>query len=374
MDAERGMTVQDVQHVIESWAPRDIALERDNNGLQCGDPSAVVRGILIALDPAEAVVGEARRRKANLVVTHHPLLFRPLSSVTPRTTAGRCLRALLKHDIAMLAAHTNLDFTRGGTSFALAEALELADIQFLHRPYRVTRKIVTFVPPADADRIAEAMAKAGAGTIGNYDLCSFRVEGTGTFRGNAASSPRLGAKGVLERLPEVRLEMVVPSWNVDRVVGALLKAHPYEEVAYEIYPIENQSTNHGMGVIGNLPRPVRLGTFLSNIRKALHSDGLRYTGDVKRLLRRVALCGGSGADLTDEAVRQGADAFVTADIKYHGFQEATSRIALVDAGHYETEFPVVRAIADRLKNAIRDTGERIVVNTTRISTNPVHFL
>jgi dinuclear metal center YbgI/SA1388 family protein len=367
------MTVGDVQRVIESWAPRHIALERDNNGLQCGNPRAPVRGILVALDPAEAVVAEARRKKANLVVTHHPLLFRPLQSVTSLTPGGRCLRALVTHDIAMLAAHTSLDFTRGGTSSTLAETLGLINTEFLHRPYRVAKKIVTYLPRTDVDRVADAMVEAGAGTIGKYDHCSFRVEGTGTFRGNEATSPRVGTKGVLERVQEVRLEMVVHSWDVDRVVAALLKAHPYEEVAYEIYPTENRSTEYGMGVVGDLPHPRRLRDLLNDVKKALNARGLRYAGEAGRLVRRVVVCGGSGADLIDEAIRSGAEVFITADVKYHGFQQAASRIAVVDAGHYETEFPVVHTIVDHLRRAVRNRGERIPVHATRISTNPVRF-
>jgi dinuclear metal center YbgI/SA1388 family protein len=367
------MTVGDVQRVIESWAPRDIALEHDNNGLQCGNPSTTVRGILVALDPSEMVVAEARRKKANLVVTHHPLLFRPLQSVTPSTPGGRCLRALVTHDIAMLAAHTSLDFTRGGTSSALAEKLGLINTEFLHRPYRVAKKIVTYVPAADVERVADAMAEAGAGTIGNYDRCSFRIDGTGTFRGNEATSPRVGKRGVLERVPEVRLEMAVHAWNVDHVIAALFKAHPYEEVAYEIYPTENRSTEYGMGVIGDLPRPRPLRDVLKDMKNTLNARGLRYAGETGRLVRRVAVCGGSGADLIGEAIRNGADVFITADVKYHGFQQAESGIAIVDAGHYETEFPVVRAIVDHLTIAVRTRGERIPVHATRISSNPVRF-
>ncbi len=367
------MNIRDIQRVMDAWAPPEIAWERDATGLQCGDPGEHVRGILVALDPTDAVVAQARRKRANLIVTHHPLLFRPLRTVTPASPEGRCLWSLIRHNIAMFSAHTNLDFTRGGTSFALAEVLGLVNVVFLHRPYRITKKVVAFVPAEDADRVADAMAAAGAGTIGNYDQCSFRLEGTGTFRGNAASSPRRGSRGVRERVPEVRLEMVVPSWRVDAVVVALRKAHPYEEVAYDIYPLENPSADHGMGVVGDLRRPVRLGAFLSTVRTALRAEGLRYAGNQRQMVRRIALCGGSGADLIPEAARAGADVFVTADLKYHAFHLATPTMALVDAGHFETELPVVGSIVRRLKEEIRARGARIRVSAA-VEESPVHFV
>ncbi len=368
------MTVGDIRQSIEEWAPRAIAFERDNTGLQCGDPAAVVRGVLVALDPTEEIAREAKRRNANLVVTHHPLLFHPARSVTPADEAGRELRLLQRSDIALVSAHTNLDFSRGGTSFALAGRLGLEEITFLHQPYRVTKKIVTFAPLRDAERIAAAMAEAGAGVIGNYDHCSFSVEGTGSFRGNDASSPAVGRKGSLEQVREVRLEMVVPSWKVDPVVSALRAAHPYEEVAYDVYPTETPSTDWGMGVIGSLRRTVRLERFLQTVKRSLGTRGLRFTGRPGTPVRRVAACGGSGADLLPEAISRGADVFVTADVKYHSFRDAGGSIALVDAGHFETEFPVVEAIVARLSTVIRARGERIPVRAARRQETPVRCM
>jgi dinuclear metal center YbgI/SA1388 family protein len=369
-----GMTVGDVQQSIEAWAPREIAFERDNTGLQCGDPAAVVRGILVALDPTEEVVLEAQRINANVVITHHPLLFHPARSVTPQDEVGRVLRLLLKADSALVSAHTNLDFARGGTSFALAEKLGLQKIAFLHQPHRITKKIVTFVPLRDAERVAAAMAEAGAGIIGNYDYCSFSIEGTGRFRGSEVSSPTIGRKGSLEQVQEVRLEMVVPSWNVNRVVEAMRGAHPYEEVAYDVYTTENRSNDYGMGVLGTLPRPVRLETFLRTLKRVLGTHGLRFTGRPGASVQRVAACGGSGADLLPEAVRRGAEVFVTADVKYHSFRDAAGLIVLVDAGHFETEFPVVDAMVKRLTTVIRGRGERIPVRAARRQMTPVQSM
>jgi len=368
------MTVDDIHRLMGTWAPAAVAWERDNIGLQCGDPSMAVRGILVTLDVTEAIIEEAFRKRANLIVSHHPLLFRPLRAVTPATATGRCVRVLARHEIAVYSAHTNLDFTRGGTSHALAEVIGLSDVEFLETPYRLQKKVVAYVPAEQADAVAAAMAEAGAGRIGNYDSCSFRAPGTGTFRGNESSHPAVGSRGRLERVPEIRMEMIVPQWNVDRVLSAMAKAHPYEEPAYDVYPLENLSRDFGMGVIGSLREPVPLKTYLGRIKNSLGTGALRWTGNPRSVVRRVAACGGSGGDLLEAAIGAGADLFITADIKYHRFHDAAGRIGLVDAGHYETEFPVVRAVVERLGKEFQERGVRIPVFATARSTNPTHYV
>ncbi len=368
------MKVQDVHQIMSAWAPPALAWDRDNVGLQVGDPRSRVKGILVSLDPTEESVHEAERSGASLIVTHHPLLFRPLRSVTPASAAARCLELLVRTRIALYSAHTNLDFTREGTSFALASALGLRNVEFLDRPYRLDRKIVTFVPAESADRVAGAMADAGAGIIGNYDHCSFRAEGTGTFRGNAASSPALGRKGTLEKAREVRLEMVAPEWNVKHVVQAMQRSHPYEEVAFDVLPLENPSRNCGMGAVGTLPRPMPLSGFLALVRRTLGTKALRWCGSPRATVSRIALCAGAGGDLVESAVRAGADVFLSADLKYHAFREAERSIALIDAGHFETELPVVGAIVSRLRTEFRRRGERVPVRAARRAENPVRIL
>ena len=368
------MKVRDIQNVMEAWAPREISWDRDNVGLQVGDLGAEVRGILVALDVTEQVIEEAKRKKANLLISHHPLLFTPVKSVTPSTDTGRCIRSLVQEGMNLFSAHTNLDFTRGGTSFALARALQLHDVDFLYKSCRVQRKIVTFVPADDVQRVASAMAEAGAGRIGNYDHCSFRTTGLGTFRGNDASRPSVGKRGELESVPEVKLEMIANQWQVPGIIGAMKKSHPYEEVAYDVYPLENTSNDYGMGIIGNLTRPMELGHFLRTVKKALGASGLRCTGDPRRKVLRVAACGGSGSDLTDEAIAQGADVFVTSDVKYHAFHNAKNRIALIDAGHYETEHLVIDSVVSRLKQELLTIDAQIPVYAARTSTNPVHYV
>lgn len=368
------MKVREIQQIMESWAPPDIAWEDDNVGLQCGSPEMSVRGIAVALDATEGVIAEARRKRANLVITHHPLLFRPLRSISPSQAAGRCIAALVQNKITLYSAHTNLDFTSGGTSFALAESLGLVDVEFLYQPYKNDKKIVTFVPESHADSMIDAMSAAGAGRIGNYERCSFQSAGTGSFLGRKGAHPVVGKRGALEEVTEHRVEMIVPARSVNTVVRALRMAHPYEEVAYDIYPLENKSARYGMGVIGTLAHPLRLAAFLSLVKRTLGARVLRWTGDPRRVIRRVAACGGSGAKLTPEAMRQNADAYVTADMKYHDFQEPESGMALIDAGHFETEYPVVGAVVRTLKKELRSREERIPVFATAATTNPVFYV
>jgi dinuclear metal center YbgI/SA1388 family protein len=281
---------------------------------------------------------------------------------------------LLRGGIALYSAHTNLDFTRQGTSFALADALGLEDVSFLERPYRILRKIVTFVPRDHVEEVAAAMAEAGAGRIGNYDHCSFRLEGIGTFRGNTKANPAIGMRGRLERTPEMRLEMIAPEWAVEPVLHAMRRAHPYEEVAYDVYTLENASDEFGIGVTGTLHHPVQLSTFLARIKRQLKTGRLRWAGDPRAIVKRVAACGGSGGDLLESAIKSGSDVFVTADLKYHAFHDARGRIALVDAGHHETELPVVNVLVKRLKQELSRRGSRIVVHAAVCSTNPVCYV
>jgi dinuclear metal center YbgI/SA1388 family protein len=363
------LQVRDVTALLERWAPRELAWERDNVGLQVGNPAARVRRILIGLDPTEGLLREAERRRADLIVTHHPLLFTPLRSLDTSTPRGRILATLLKSGRSLYSAHTNLDFARGGTSFALAERLGLTDTRFLVQQSRTYRKVVTFVPEAAVDHVAEAMMAAGGGVIGNYDTCSFRITGIGTFRGNARSSPRVGKRGRVEHMHETRLEMLVDQQHLSAVLAAMHHTHPYEEVAYDVYPLENIHPDTGMGVLGRLRTPITFDAFLGRIRKTLHTGPLRHSRTRRARITTVAVCGGAGRDLLQHAIHAGADAFVTADLKYHDYQDAAGAIALIDAGHYETELPVVQSIARYLRRSLHESHPRVDIAAARTRTS-----
>jgi len=367
------MTVKDIQRIIETWAPKEIAWNKDNIGLQAGSSDAVVRTILVCLDVTEDTIGEAVERRADLIISHHPLLFQPLRSIDLHTFSGRCIAQLLRSRINLFSAHTNLDFARGGTSFVLAERLGLINVDFLLKSYKLSKKIVTFVPPDHVDQVAQAMANAGAGRIGNYELCSFQTRGTGTFKGNDSSTPTIGTRGNLEHLEEVRLEMITDQPSLETVVSAMIHAHPYEEAAYDVYPLETPSREYGMGVIGELPKPMSVWQFTRRVMKSLNTKTVRSTRADAIRIRRVAVCGGSGSELTGEAIRQGADAFITADVKYHNFHDASQRILLVDAGHYETERPVVDALTRKLKEEFKKLRAPLRVYAARTSSNPIVY-
>ncbi len=364
----------DVARVLETWAPRSLAWERDNVGLQVGSAGMPVRRILLTLDVTEAVAAEAARLHADLIVAHHPPLYRPLRSLDTSTPTGRTLQALIRNSCALYAVHTNLDAARGGTSHVLAETLGLTDIHPLSTRPDAGRKVVTFVPEEAVDDVAAAMASAGGGIVGNYEHCAYRGRGTGTFKGNDRSSPVVGRKGILERVPEIRLEMPVEDDRLPAVLAALRRSHPYEEVAYDVYPLEGTRGTTGLGAIGTLARPMTGAAFLRQVKKLLHAPGLRYGGDTRRRIRKVAVCGGAGGDLISAAVAAGADAYITADLSYHPFVDHAGAILLVDAGHYETELPVVGALERFLRSSLSGDHPDVQVFRSRIRTSPIVFV
>jgi dinuclear metal center YbgI/SA1388 family protein len=365
------MTIADIIRTLEAWAPRWTAWERDNVGLQVGDPRRSVRRVLVTLDVTPAVVEEAVRRKVELIVSHHPLLFRPTASITSSDEVGRMILALAERRITLYSAHTNLDFAPGGVSMCLAQRLGLQSVRFLVPLKDTLAKVAVFVPEGHVRRVRSAMADAGAGVIGEYASCAFAAPGQGSFRGSATTNPAVGTAGQLEEIPEVRLEMVAPRADVPGVVRAMKAVHPYEEVAYDVYPLDNPSTTAGMGAVGELAAPVTPSVFLRGIRRSLAPAALRHTVPGTRRIRTVAVCAGSGSDLLPDAIRSGADAFVTADVRYHAFHAATGSILLVDAGHWETERVVLPEIAKRIRTAAAERRAVLEVLISQKSLNPI---
>ncbi|HUL45290.1 MAG TPA: Nif3-like dinuclear metal center hexameric protein [Bacteroidota bacterium] len=367
------MVLGDIQHIMESWAPREIAWERDNVGIQIGSPQQEIEKIIVCLDVTEEVVREAISRNADLIISHHPLLFHPLRRISPEERTGKLVSLLVQHRIAVYSAHTNLDFASDGVSVALAQQLRLTGITVLKKSERLDKKVIVFVPPDYRDRVLSAMAKAGAGAIGKYESCSFGSEGVGTFTPITGARPFIGTVGTLEQVHEVRLEMVVPSWRLHDVLQAMRSAHPYEEVAYDVLDLANDRSDMGEGAVGLLSEPVGMRTFLTLVKKRLRVSFLRYGRARKRRIHRVAVCGGSGSDLLQNAIRQGADAFVTADVRYHRFEEAEGQILLVDAGHFETEVPVLQNLIERIRTECRARKFRVQINPSSRMSNFVSY-
>ena len=360
--------------MFEEWAPRWVAWEKDNVGLQIGNQLQEVTNILITLDVTKQTVTEAIARKTELIISHHPLLFHPPSSITTNDTVGELILRLAEHKISLFSAHTNLDFTQGGVSFVLAESLGLQNIQFLSPLKNSLSKIVVFIPEGHVEQVMHAMTQAGAGTIGKYSSCSFGTKGTGSFRGSPSSNPFQGRSQNLEYVKETRLEMITPRARVNGVIAAMKTIHPYEEIAYDIYTVENLNSNFGMGAFGTLLKPQPLGTFLKFVKRILGSEMLRFTGRTKNEVRNIAVCSGAGSDLLSDAIAAKADVFITADVRYHAFHTASGNIALVDAGHWETEQIVLKPIADRIRSVARKANEPLNVWITKHRTNPIQTM
>lgn len=343
---------------MEEWAPRRLAAGWDRVGLQVGDPRQRVKGILVALDLTDPVIEEAETLGAGLIITHHPPLFKPLETLRWDLAAGARLRRLAAAGISVYASHTNLDTAEGGVNDILADALGLVDREPLLRSgEEALYKVAVFVPEDHADNVRNALSAAGAGWIGNYSHCTFQAPGTGTFLPREGSDPFIGAVGRLERVAEVRLETVVPEPLLRRALRAMIDAHPYEEVAYDVYRLANEGRVYGIGRLGRLPEAVRLDEFAVRVRRVTAGSGLRVLGDPAKTVRKVAVLGGAGGEYVGRAADRGADVFVTAEVKHHQGLEALDRgLAVIDAGHFGTERPVVQVVRDRLAERIRAEG------------------
>lgn len=345
---------------IEDYAPLRLAEEWDNAGLQTGDLRQDVRTVLVSLDLNEDVINEAVRKKASLIVTHHPLLFRPLKSISEDDYIGHLVRMLIRNNISCYAAHTNLDYAADGTNDALAEEIGLADIRIIEKTYaEPLRKIVTFVPEGEhVDRVREAMCRAGAGCIGNYSDCTYMVDGTGTYRPLEGTNPFIGRKGMLEKTAEVRIETVVPQSGVEKVVAEMLKAHPYEEVAYDIYPIENNGVGYGHGRIGEIDPAQTMQEFVDSLKKKLNVKFVRIIGAADTVRTVATAAGGYHRNILPHLVKK-VDVLVCGDIKYHDAREiADAGLCAIDVGHYASEIVAVKRLADYIAR----TGVEVIVS------------
>ena len=358
---------------LEEWAPKGIAWNKDNVGLQIGNPEIKIKNILLSLDLSDAVIEEAIENKCNFIITHHPVLYHPLKNLNfSNNQLALMIEKLIKNDITLYSAHTNLDFTKHGVSYQLAKKINLKQIRFLKNLSSNQVKLAVFVPLSHLDKVADAVHQAGGGIIGEYSHCSFRTTGTGTFKGSQESTPSMGNRGKNEFIEEVKLEVLVDEWKLNRVISALKTTHPYEEVAYDIYTLKNENVNYGMGIIGKLETAMSQREFLDFISSKLKIASFRFSKGGKKKIQFVAVCGGSCGELIKDAILQNADAFVTADLKYHSFRDAEGKILLIDAGHYETEIPVLDEVQKRLKTLLVK-NEKIRVLKFKGSTNPIVF-
>jgi dinuclear metal center YbgI/SA1388 family protein len=371
------MKIRDITSYLETWAPLAYQESYDNAGLIVGDSATAITGILVTLDVTEAVVDEAIQKNCNLIVAHHPIVFRGLKKLNGRNYVERVVIKAIKNDIALYAAHTNLDNIAGGVSFKIAEKLGLQQVRILAPKSDVLMKLVTFVPNEKEDpkfreatqAVLDALYAAGVGQIGRYDHCSFRAEGTGTFRGDDESNPTLGKAGEDTTAYENRIEAIFPAYLQNAVLAALRKVHPYEEVAYYLTSLTNENQEVGSGAAGELAETMGETGFLAYLKKQMNLSVLRHTALRGKPVQRVAVCGGAGGFLLKDAIRAGADVFITADYKYHEFFDADNRIIIMDIGHYESEVFTKDLIQQYLLKKI----DTFAVILSEIDTNPVLY-
>lgn len=357
---------QAICEAIELLAPKHLAEEWDNCGLQVGNFQNEVKRVLIALDVTPEIIQQGKKQNVQMIIAHHPLIFKPLKSICTDTVLGGTISEAIKNDIAIYVAHTNLDIAQEGINHLLACKLDLQQTELLSASYQENMmKIVVFVPMGSEDTVRNAMAEAGAGWIGNYSHCFFQAKGTGTFMPREGTNPYIGRQDVLEKVEECRMETIVGEKQAKRVLAAMIKSHPYEEVAYDIYPLANEVTL-GLGRVGKLPEPVELSALAEKIKIILGCTTVKVVGDAAKTIKKVAVCGGSGASLMGKAIFAGADVLLTGDVKYHEAQEAAAQgMAVIDAGHFATERIIVPALADYLKDYARERDWNLEVLTAR---------
>lgn len=363
------MRISTITSFLESIAPPVLQESYDNAGLITGSGDWECTGILCSLDTTEPVVEEAVRLGCNLIVAHHPIVFGGLKRLNGKNYVEKTVIAAIKKDIALYAIHTNLDNIMTGVNGRMAQVLGLQNLQVLLPKAGTLRKLFTFVPVAHAAAVRAALFAAGAGQIGRYGECSFNAEGIGTFTAGAGTQPFVGAEGVPHTEAETKVEVIYSAHLEKNVIQALLTAHPYEEVAYDLIALANTHPRIGAGIVGELPEALSPTGFLDLLRQSFHTPLIRHTALPERPVKKVALCGGAGSFLISNALGAGADAFVTADLKYHEFFDANDRLLLADIGHYESE----QFTIDLLQEVLEQKFPNFAVLKTKVETNPVRY-
>lgn len=368
--------VRDVISLIDQIAPPSFAMQGDRIGLQIGDPDQEVDKILVTLDITDPVIDEARVLGTQFILSHHALIYQALGNIRHDEIRGKYIKKLLLADMSVYVAHTNWDITDGGINDVLAETLELQEVSILDRLHNERlKKLVVFVPETHHSQVLEAITVAGGGWIGGYSHCTFNTPGYGTFKPHEGTQPFIGTTGKLERVQEIRLETVVTEEKITQVVDAMLQAHPYEEVAYDLYPLDIMGRPFGIGRIGTLKQEIPLEQFAHQVKHHLHARGIRYIGSPDHMIRKVAVLGGSGSDWIQQAVKKGADVLVTGDLKYHDAFDALEKgISVIDAGHNRTEFLAIQVMAKRLQTVCQDHGLDVQVEASKVDTEPFNFL
>lgn len=362
------MKVKELVSEFEHFAPSSLQESYDNAGLNVGFPDSEITGVLICVDVVPEVVDEAIAKGCNMIVSHHPLIFPNIKSIAGGNNVEKSIIKALQNNISIYCGHTNFDKAQNGVSMKMCEKLGLENCAVIDAEKHLLRKIAVYVPESHADEVRKAMFSAGAGTIGDYDECSFNVNGTGTFRAGESCSPFVGSIGEQHHEAEVKIEVLCPSYLQAKVVSAMLKVHPYEEPAFDIYQIENQWDQVGLGAVGELAEEITEDALLEKVKRTFNVGNIRHSARTGRKIRRVAVCGGSGASYIRTAIALKADAYITADIKYHDWFLAEGKILLLDIGHYESE----QFTKEIFYDIIAKNGNNIPTCFSEINTNPIN--
>lgn len=363
------MKLAELIRFLEDFAPLNYQEDYDNSGLLCGDREMEITGVLIALDCTEAIIEEAIAQRCNVVLTHHPLVFKGLKRLTGSNYVERTLLKAIKNGIALYASHTNLDSVQDGVNGMICRKLGLQQPRILIPRKGILKKLVTFCPLAQADTLRKSLFDAGAGNVGNYSEVSFNASGTGTYLPGEAANPFAGSPGSSHREEEIRIEVLYPVQLERSILLALLENHPYEEVAYDLFALDNSLSTVGTGMVGWLENEMDSAGFLRLVKDRMETQVIRHTSTLVKKIRKIAVCGGSGSFLLPQAIAAGADVLLTADFKYHEFFDADGKIMIADIGHYESE----QFTSDLLAERIFSRFPELSVRRTDQSTNPVSY-
>ncbi|HNW97347.1 MAG TPA: Nif3-like dinuclear metal center hexameric protein [Bacteroidales bacterium] len=363
------MKIHKITSFLESIAPLALQESYDNSGLIIGNPNDEVSKALITLDVTEEIIDEAISKKCQLIISHHPLIFGNISKIRPDNYTGKCIIKAIKNNISIYAIHTNFDNIDNGVNAALCNKIGLINCRILKPKKNILKKLVTFCPTKHADKVRKALFDNGTGHIGNYDSCSYNIEGFGTFRALGNTNPFVGEAFKLHKENEIRIETIFPAYLERNILKALFASHPYEEVAYDIYPLENSFNKAGEGMIGELEKSMTSNDFFKKIKSDLKIPVIRHNNKLNKKIKKVAVCGGSGSFLVKDAIFAGADAFLTSDIKYHNFFDGDNSLIIADIGHYESEQFMKEILYEQLNKKF----PTFAVLISKLNTNPVKY-
>jgi dinuclear metal center YbgI/SA1388 family protein len=364
------MKLSEIIASLETLAPPALQEGYDNSGLLVGSSNMEITGAIVCLDSTQEVIEEAIRRKCNLVIAHHPIIFSGLKKLNGKNYIERSVMLAIKNDIAIYAIHTNLDNVHVGVNSKIAEKLGLIKTTILDPKTNLLQKLVVYAPKDNAEKVRQAMFNAGAGHIGHYDQCSFNSDGTGTFRPGIHSNPQVGSIGHVNFENETKIEVIAPNWLINNTINAVKEVHTYEEVAYDVVNLENALQTTGSGMLGYLPQPMDSLDFLKHLKSTMKAGVIKHTALVKPTVHKIAICGGSGSFLLPQSIKAQADVLVTADFKYHQFFDAEDKIIIADIGHFESEQFTIQLLVDWLKLKFPTFASHF----TEVNTNPVSYL